>query len=131
MRMKATRRIAAGLATAMLTFFGWGFAAHAAGPPLSAYTVFGEDGVVIGFESTVKGLVGARNNDPAANNNAIKVNTKSVIDGDARSGGNVALANNASITGTLFRPAGTTLTLNNGASVGTDLFPIDPMLPTL
>ena len=128
MRM-VTRGVAASLIGAAV--FGWVSAALAAGPPLDDYTVFGENGVVVGFESTVTGLVGARNNDPAAGNNAIKVNSGAKIDGDARSGGNVALANNASISGTLFRPAGTTLTLNNGSSVGTDMFPVDPMLPTL
>ena len=126
---KFTRGVAASLAGAAV--LAWVGAAAAAGPPLGDYTVYGENGVVVGFESTVKGLVGARNNDPAAGNNAIKVNSGAKIDGDARSGGNVNLQNNASITGTVYRPAGTTLTLNAGSSVGTDAFPVDPMLPTL
>jgi hypothetical protein len=123
-----TRGVAASLVGAAV--LGWVGAAVAAGPPLDDYTVFGINGVVVGFESTVNGLVGAVNNDPGTNE-AIKVNQGAKINDDARSGGNVALANNASIAGSLYRPAGTTLTLNNGSSVGTDLFPIDPMLPTL
>jgi len=103
--------------------------ASAAGPPLSAYTIFGENGVTIGFESDIVGLVGGRNNDPVAGNNAVRLNGGAKVEGDVRSGGNVNLQNNASITGTLFRPAGTTLTVNSGTSIGTDAFPVDPMLP--
>lgn len=109
-----------------------GFAASAhAGPPLSEYTIYGENGVVIGFDSDIIGLVGARNNDPVAGNNAVRLNGLATLDGDIRSGGNVNLQANASVSGTVFRPAGTTLTLNNGSSVGTDAFPVDPELPTL
>lgn len=105
--------------------------ASAAGPLLSEYTIFGENGVVIGFDSDIVGLVGGRNNDPAAGNTAVRLNGKATVDGDVRSGGNVNLQNQASISGTVFRPAGTTLVLNSGSSVGTDAFPVDPMLPTL
>jgi hypothetical protein len=106
-----------------------GAPAFAAGPPLSAYTIYGENGVTIGFESDIVGLVGGRNNDPVAGNTAVRLNGGAIVDGDVRSGGNVNLQNNAVITGTLYRPAGTTLTLNNGSSIGTSLFPVDPMLP--
>jgi hypothetical protein len=105
--------------------------AAAAGPLLGEYTIYGENGVVIGFDSDIVGLVGARNNDPAAGNTAVRLNGKATVDGDVRSGGNVNLQNQASISGTVFRPAGTTLVLNSGSSVGTDAFPVDPMLPTL
>ncbi|HZR80956.1 MAG TPA: hypothetical protein VFD92_07650 [Candidatus Binatia bacterium] len=120
-----------GAAVAAAAFLSFAHHAAAAGPPLSAYTIFGENGVVIGFESHINGLVGARNNDPVADNNAVKLNQGASVNGDVRSGGNVNLQKNAFITGTLFRPAGTTLTLNFGSSVGTDAFPVDPMLPTL
>jgi hypothetical protein len=106
-------------------------AAFAAGPPLSAYTIYGENGVTIGFESDIVGLVGGRNNDPVAGNTAVRLNGGAIVEGDVRSGGNVNLQNNAVITGTLYRPAGTSLTLNAGSSIGTSLFPVDPMLPTL
>lgn len=105
--------------------------AVAAGPPLSQYTIFGENGVIIGFDSDIVGLVGGRNNDPVAGNTAVRLNGKATVTGDVRSGGNVNLQNQASISGTVFRPAGTTLVLNSGSSVGTDAFPVDPMLPTL
>ena len=106
-------------------------AAASAGPPLSEYTIYAENGVVIGVDSEIVGLVGARNNDPNASNSAVKINANATVDGDVRSGGNVNLQNGASITGTVFRPAGTSLTLNAGSTVGTDAFPVDPELPTL
>src|SRR5262249_44524066 len=102
-----------------------------AAPNLADYTLFGENGIVIGDSTIVSGLVGARNNDPMAGNNAIRLNGNSSVVGDARSGGNVNLQNGASITGSGYRPAGATLTLNSGATVGADLFPVDPQLPTL
>jgi len=105
--------------------------AVAAGPPLGDYTIFGENGVVIGFDSDIVGLVGGRNNDPAAGNTAVRLNGRATVNGDVRSGGNVNLQNQASVSGTVFRPAGTTLVLNFGASVGTNAFPVDPMLPVL
>lgn len=101
--------------------------AQAVGPPLSAYVVYGENGVIIGIGSTVAGLVGARHNNSVFNK-AIKVTGQAVIDGDARSGDDVALLNNATITGTLRRAVGTTLTMAASASVGTDLV-VDPELP--
>jgi hypothetical protein len=66
-----------------------------------------------------------------AGNNAIRLNGNSSVVGDARSGGNVNLQNGASITGSVYRPAGTSLMLNAGATVGADLFPVDPQLPPL
>jgi len=101
--------------------------AQAVGPPLSDYVVYGENGVVIGIASTITGLVGAHHNN-SVTGKAIKVNGLGEIDGDARSGGDVRLLNNAAITGTLTRAVGTTLTLGSGASVNTDVV-ADPELP--
>lgn len=103
--------------------------ADAAGPTIDQYTIFGENGVVIGFDSDIVGLVGARNNDPVVGA-AVRLQGLSTADGDVRSGGDVNLQNNASISGTVFRAPGTTLTLNSGSSVGTDTVG-DPMLPAL
>lgn len=104
-------------------------AASAAGPLLAEYTIFGENGVVIGFDSDIKGLVGARNEDPVTGD-AVRLQGQSTVDGDVRSGGDVNLQNQASVSGSVIHPAGTTLTLNNGSSVGTNVV-ADPMLPTL
>lgn len=103
--------------------------AAAAGPLLAEYTIFGENGVVIGFDSDIVGLVGARNEDPVTGD-AVRLQGKSTVDGDVRSGGDVNLQNQASVSGAVIHPAGTTLTLNNGSSVGTNVIG-DPMLPTL
>lgn len=104
-------------------------AASAAGPALSEYTIFGENGVVIGFDSDIVGLVGGRNEDPVTGN-AVRLNGKATVDGDVRSGGDVNLQNQASVSGKVIHPAGTTLTLNSGSSVGANIVD-DPMLPTL
>jgi hypothetical protein len=107
-----------------------GFAATpASAVPITDFILYGENGINIGAGSTITGLVGARNNNPASNK-AIKLNgQQTTVDGDARSGGDVALANTAVITGTLFRKTGTTLILGAGASVGTDSVVADPGLP--
>jgi len=111
--------------------------AAAAGPPLSQYVIFGTDGVTIGVGSTIVGLVGDVNNNPV-NNQAIRMNggarivgdpSKSIV-GDARSGGNVRLDNNALIEGTLTRAPGTTLSLAASAAVGADVV-ANPELPSL
>ena len=103
--------------------------ASAVGPALSEYTIFGENGVVIGFDSDIVGLVGARNEDPV-NGNAVRLNGLSTVTGDVRSGGDVNLQNQASVSGAVIHAPGTTLTLNNGSSVGSNVV-ADPMLPTL
>jgi hypothetical protein len=112
----------------------------AAGPPpptLNQYVILGTDGVTIGVGSTVIGLVGDSNNNPI-NNLALRMNgqaqiigdpSKSVV-GDARIGGNTRLDNNAHIEGTLTHPAGTTVMLGVGSTIGPEVVG-DPMLPAL
>jgi hypothetical protein len=105
--------------------------ASAVAVPIADFILYGENGVQIGSGSIINGLVGARTNDPVAGA-AIKLNGGgTTVNGDARSGGDVNLQNNAHITGTLFRAIGTSLTLGAGATVGADSVVADPGLPTL
>ena len=117
--------ILVGLAVLLVASPSW------AGPPLSDYVLYGENGVFIGGGSTIDGLVGGKNALPAdAQNASIRLAGEATINGDARSGRNVVLANNAHITGTVIHPSGTTVILGAGASVGTDTVG-DPELPAL
>ncbi|HEY8515734.1 MAG TPA: hypothetical protein VIS07_09495 [Candidatus Binatia bacterium] len=101
----------------------------AAGPPIEAYTIFGENGVIIGFDSDIVGLVGARNEHPVTGD-AVRLQGRATIDGDVRSGGDVNLQNNAAVFGTVYRAPGTTLSLGSNSTVGGDVVG-DPMLPDL
>ena len=101
----------------------------AAGPPITDYIVYGENGVKIGAGSTVNGLTGARND--FYQGNAVFLNGgASVQGGDVRSGGDVGLGNGATITGTVYHPAGTTVTVPPTSSIGGEVVG-DPQLPTL
>ena len=102
--------------------------ALAAGPPITDYIVYGENGVKIGAGSGVTGLTGARNN--FYQGNAVFLNGGASVQGDVRSGGNVGLGNGASITGNVYHPVGTTVTVPPTSSIGADV-PGDPQLPTL
>lgn len=104
--------------------------AASAGPAIGEYTVYGQNGVVIGGGSHVRGLVGAGVATAAAHA-ALKLAGASSIEGDARSGDNVSLANGADISGTLTRRQGTVLTLGSQSSVGHDVQVADPELPAL
>ena len=102
--------------------------------PLSAYTIYGEHGAFIGVGSTINGLVGARDgewlngiHDTNPPTTAIKLNGAASIVGDARSGADVNLQNNAHITGTLYRVG--SLTLGSGSTVGVDNHVADADLP--
>ena len=101
----------------------------AAGPPIQDYTVYGVDGVKIGAGSIVNGLTGAQNN-AVANSTAVKINGAASVVADVRSGGNVNLANGASVTGIVYHAAGTSLTLGSGATIGGEVVG-DPGLPSL
>jgi len=111
--------------------------AGAAAPTLAEYAVFGLNGVQIGNTSTVVGIVGGRFNSPF-NGYAVQLlgNAKIVADtiegvpGDARSGGNVNLLNNADIQNTLTRAPGTSLVKAASAHIGTSVV-ADPQLPAL
>ena len=98
---------------------------------IDQYVVYGENGVKIGGNSTVNGLVGARNADPA-NHNAIFLNGGAIANGDARSGTNIDLQNNAHITGTLYISNGATFTLGSGSTIGGTNFgnPDLPIFPS-
>lgn len=125
MTLRSRASILVGLAVLLVASPSW------AGPPLSAYVLYGENGVLIGGGSTIDGLVGGRNALPGdAQNASIRLAGEATINGDARSGRNVVLANNAHITGTVVHPSGTTVILGAGASVGTDTVG-DPELPAL
>jgi hypothetical protein len=101
-----------------LLAIGFG-APPAAAVPIDQFVIYGVHGVVIGDGSKITGLVGAEHDDPVVGA-AIKLNGQALIDGDARSSGDVNLQNGARIKGTLFRLTGTDLTLGTRASVGTD-----------
>jgi len=111
--------------------------AEAVGPPLSDYVIFGNNGVDIGIDSTITGLVGVRNNKPSTGV-ALRMNGgASIISdpgngifGNVRSGGNVRMDTNTLIQGTLLRAVGTTLQKAASATVGADVIG-DPELPTL
>src|SRR4051812_27700070 len=109
--------------------------AGAAGPPLSSYVVYGENGVVIGNGSIVTGLVGAKNPVPGTTTAlTLQGGAKIISDpvhsivGDARSGGNIRMLNQTLIQGTLTHPAGTTLSKAATATIGAEVIG-DPMLP--
>src|SRR3954451_23532966 len=110
--------------------------AGAAGPPLSSYVIYGENGVVIGNGTTVTGLVGAKNAVPGTTTALTLEGGSSIVSnppnaiGDARSGGNIRMLNQTQIQGTLPHPAGTTLTKSATATVGADVI-ADPQLPAL
>jgi len=112
--------------------------ASAVGPPLSAYTVYGENGVTIGVDSTIRGLVGARFNQPGSGGVALRMNGGAQIIndpsvpaiGDARIGANVRMDNNTLIQGTLYRTVGSTFQKAASATVGAEVLG-DPELPTL
>jgi hypothetical protein len=94
--------------------------------PVGYYALYGVHGVFIGVGSTINGLVGAEDGTLSPNGvynadgKAIYLNGSAGIVGDARSGGNVGLANGVQITGTLIRPASTALTMGAGSGVGSD-----------
>src|SRR3954470_3578840 len=82
--------------------------AGAAGPPLSSYVVYGENGVVVGNGSVVTGFVGAQSPVPGTTTALTLQGQSKIISapgngivGDARSGGNVRLLNSTLIQGTL------------------------------
>src|SRR5215475_9715932 len=91
-------------------------AAFAAGPPITDYIVYGENGVKIGAGSSVTGLTGARNN--FFQGKAVFLNGGASVQGDVRSGGNVGLGNGATITGIVYHAVGTTVTVPPSSSIG-------------
>jgi len=103
-------------------------ASFAAGPPITSYIVYGENGAKIGAGSSVTGLTGARNN--FFQGKAVFLNGGASVIGDVRSGGNVGLGNGATITGTVYHDNGTTLTVPPTSSVGGEVVG-DPLLPSL
>src|SRR5262245_30291804 len=104
-------------------------AAFAAGPPITDYIVYGENGAKLGAGSSVTGLMGARNN--FFQGNAVFLNGGASVTGDVRSGGNVGLGNGVTITGIVHYDSGTsTVTVPPSSSVG-GLDGSGPQLPAL
>lgn len=122
------RRFAALSFLAGLGCFFVAAATFAAGPPITDYIVYGENGAKLGAGSSVTGLMGARNN--FFQGNAVFLNGGASVTGDVRSGGNVGLGNSATITGTVYHANGTTLTVPPTSSVGGEVVG-DPLLPSL
>jgi hypothetical protein len=83
---------------------------------IDQYIVYGEHGVQIGGGSTVNGLVGARFPDVA--DHGIFLNGGAITIGDARCATNVNLANNAHITGTVYVPSLSLISMGSGSSIG-------------
>lgn len=105
-------------------------AAHA-GPPLSEYVLFAaRDFVKIGGGSLITGLVGSGFIGTQASERALILNAGADLNGDARCAWNVQLNNGCFITGSVYHPAGTTISMGNPAGVGADVV-ADPELPAL
>jgi hypothetical protein len=88
---------------------------------------------IIAGNSTVFGLVGARNGFPTSpGDRGIFLNGGAIANGDARCGTNVVLANNAQITGTLYLKNGATVSLGSGSTIGATNFgnPDLPVFPS-
>lgn len=100
---------------------------------INDYVVYGLNGVQIGGGSVVNGLVGAQNAYPASPfDRGVLLNATASINGDVRSGTNVVLMNNCSISGTVYITNGISLTLGSGSTVGATVFgnPDLPIFPT-
>src|SRR3989344_2058421 len=110
--------IVAVLGAALLLTIGFASTSTAA-LAIDEFILYGVNGVFIGAGSEVTGLVGVENNDPV-NDAAVKLNGGATINGDARSGGDVNLQNNADITGTVYHLTGTEITMGSGSSIGDD-----------
>ena len=102
-----------------------------AGPPLSDYVIFGaHDQVKLGGGSLITGLVGSGFVGTQASERALILNAGADLNGDARCTWHVQLNNGCFISGSVIRPAGTTLSMGNPAGVGADVIG-DPELPVL
>jgi hypothetical protein len=91
----------------------------AAATTYSQYTLWGENSVHVGFETTITGMVGARHDRPKSPNPSkalIMAGGGTVINGDARIGdntaplGNVQIGNKAQLNGTLSYANGLSMT---------------------
>src|SRR5262249_36154918 len=88
--------------------------------------ILGAKGVVVGGTSQVSGTVGGCAAGPSGF--AILMNSRAKVDGSVRSGGNVRLDANATITQELLHAVGTTVSQSPTASVGENV-EADPELP--
>lgn len=105
-------------------------AAAQAGPPLDEYVILAGGKVTVGGGSLVQGLVGTHYTNAVATQFAVTVAGAAAVDGDVRSADNVVLNNGADITGNVIHPAGTTISMGAGATIGSDVI-ADPELPPL
>jgi len=130
-------RVLAGLATVGLVGGGLVVAAEPASAVTnySDYAVFGENGVFIGIDSAITGLVGARNNrtDMPTPHSALEMKGGTIgaqINGVARIGEDVTMADNSQIEGDLIYENDGTLVQNGDAHVtGTTTQVADADLP--
>ena len=110
--------------------------AASAGPPLSHYAIFAAtDRVKIGAGSHVAFLPGAPTPIVGTGykgtiNPGVFLNGGALIQGDVRSASDVSLANGCAITGTVYHPAGTTVSLGSGSTTAGQLIG-NPELPVL
>ena len=101
-----------------------------AAPVLSDYVILAGEKVTVGGGSLVEGLVGTHYTNAVATQFAITVAGAAAVNGDVRSADNVQLNNGADITGNVIHPAGTTINMGAGATIGADVV-ADPELPAL
>ena len=102
----------------------------AAAPSLSDYVILAGDKVTVGGGSIVTGLVGSAFTTSAANEFAVTVAGAAAVQADVRSAHSVRLNNGAHVSGVVYHPNGTTISLGSGATVGGDVLQ-DPDLPAL
>jgi hypothetical protein len=98
--------IATACAIASITVALVGVTSASAGPSIDNFVVFGQNGVHVGFDTEITGLVGAQH-DRTENPNpheALRMQGGSLIKGDALIGQNVTLENSTHIAGTLTYP---------------------------
>jgi hypothetical protein len=116
----------------------WAAVALAAGarpatgaPALEDYLILAGTKVTVGGGSIAAGLVGTAFTG-GANEFAITVAGAASVQGDVRSAHNVRLNNGAHITGSVYHPPGTIITMGAGATIGADVVaaPELPALPT-
>lgn len=126
--------IATACATASIALTLVGVTTASAGPSIDNFVVFGENGVHVGFETQITGLVGAHHNRTQLPNphEALRMQGGSVIFGDALIGQDATLENSTRITGTLtlpIPPAGNSVLTNNGSIA--NVVAAVPSLPTI
>jgi hypothetical protein len=106
-----------------------GVSRAAADPALGDYLILAGGKVTVGGGSIAAGLVGSSFTG-GASERAVTVAGAASVDGDVRSAHHVQLNNGAHVTGTVYHPAGTNISMGAGATVGADVV-APPNLPAL